>query len=279
MLAWSLAYFSGKFEKNSNVARPNSSTHSQPIPKGIIYFDPSDFNNGRATVEYLTSSDEFKFGSTLGPLDDIQKHKSYVQDYQHFFKKIVLLTPDSDCQLLLLHNRLKYHTAQQLSEFFNSIIGQHREEFAAHNIVPTWQLREMISFDYCLSHVSELYQPVTSDQVVNIPISQLVHQFQETVTKLLQQLDLPLVHSDQFDRISNEWLSTEQFINVDHLCQHIVTATLEGSAVSWHADQLTIIDEAFIQRQLRNKNFEMRCHGLDTFPTNSVQLKELLYPV
>lgn len=35
--------------------------------------------------------------------------------------------------------------------------------------------------------------------------------------------------------------------------------------------------EAWIQWQLRNLGYEIQCHGLDKFPTNSVHLHELLY--
>jgi hypothetical protein len=280
-LAWCLAYFSGELEEYSNVPHAKSSTHSKSIAEGAIHFGLSDCNISRTTVEYLTGSDEFKFGNTVGQFNDIQKQKSYVHDYQHFFKKIVLLTQDPSCQLMLFHNIMKRTRVENQHDFFDNIIARFREQFAAQDPVPTWQLREMISFDHYsyLRYVPDLYQPIVSSKVVNVPIRQLIHHFQNTVTKLLQQLDLPLVHSNQFDRISKEWLSKEHFTNIDYLCQDIVTATLEGSDVSWHADQLTIIDEAFIQFQLRSKNFEMRCYGVDTFPTNSVQLKELLYPV
>jgi len=32
-----------------------------------------------------------------------------------------------------------------------------------------------------------------------------------------------------------------------------------------------------IQWQLRNQGYEIQCHGLDMFPTNSVQLRKLIY--
>lgn len=231
------------------------------------------------TMEYLQSNKEFLFGSTtLEMWHQTPCHSSYINDYKLCFKKIVHLILDPSCHLLILHNKLKKRKTNGYQQFFDRIVDRCKEPFGAHEPVPTWQLREMISFEHDSSLIDD-YQPVVDDQVINVPVRQLVHNFQNTIVDILQRLKLPIAHNDQFDRIKNEWLCHEQFINTDLICQDIVTRTLLGQNFSWKSTDLTVIDEAFVQYQLRNKNFEMRCHGLDTFPTNSVQLKELLYSV
>jgi predicted nuclease with RNAse H fold len=52
---------------------------------------------------------------------------------------------------------------------------------------------------------------------------------------------------------------------------------MEHKMHTW--EPLPLPSEAWIQWQLRNLGYELRCHGLDMFPTNSVQLRELLYRV
>jgi len=42
-------------------------------------------------------------------------------------------------------------------------------------------------------------------------------------------------------------------------------------------DPLPLPSEVWIQYRLRELGYEIRCHGLDIFPTTSVQLKKLLY--
>jgi hypothetical protein len=40
-----------------------------------------------------------------------------------------------------------------------------------------------------------------------------------------------------------------------------------------------LASESYVQWQLRNLGYEIQCHELDKFPTNSVHLKELLYTI
>ena len=53
------------------------------------------------------------------------------------------------------------------------------------------------------------------------------------------------------------------------------TATVNGNDLHW--GELSIIDEAEIQRQLRENGWEIRCFGINNFPTSSAALKLLLY--
>ena len=69
----------------------------------------------------------------------------------------------------------------------------------------------------------------------------------------------------------------QKFVNIDHVCQQILAAVVNGQYSEW--EDLSIFDEAWLQWQLRNNKLEIRCEGLDKFPTNSLQLRELLYPV
>ena len=39
----------------------------------------------------------------------------------------------------------------------------------------------------------------------------------------------------------------------------------------------TLIDEAYVQHSLREQGYEIQCDGLDTFPTNSRDLREIIY--
>ena len=43
------------------------------------------------------------------------------------------------------------------------------------------------------------------------------------------------------------------------------------------ADRLTVYSQAWIQRQLYRDGFGLRCHDLDIFPNNTLQLAELIY--
>lgn len=284
---WCLAYFSGQFKKDA-VFPPwmlrfpyRGIVPFWPVDQTVINLitDETFGSEIQTTTDYLHSNNEFLFGCTTamsrqGP----ESSQDYINDHKLCFKKIVQLTLDSNCHLMILHNKLKKSKDDGYQQFFNRVIDHCKEPFGASDSVPVWQLREMVSFEHSNNNIDQ-YQPVVSDQVINVPIRQLVHNFQGTVVGVLQCLDLPIVHDDQFDRIKSQWLDSEKFVNVDSLCQQIVSAVLSGQEFEWSADQLSLIDEAYIQYLLRQNRLELRCYGLDTFPTSSVQLKELLYPV
>ena len=189
------------------------------------------------------------------------------------------MTQDQSCHLLILNNFLK--KGDRLQIFVDRVIAKHKDAFAATFPIPVWQLREMISFEHhtLLHNTTKLYQPSAESGVINVSIRELVDHFQTTVTRLFKELDLPMTRYDQFDRVESEWLGHENFIGTHQLCLDIVSNTLAGNTFEWSADQLTLIDEAYVQYLLRQHQLELRCYGLDTFPTNSVQLKQLLYSV
>lgn len=64
--------------------------------------------------------------------------------------------------------------------------------------------------------------------------------------------------------------------NTDRINQ-IVDATCSEENMSWKADDLSLIDEALIQRLLRINGMEMLCDGLDVFPLSSKALRAVTY--
>lgn len=260
--------------------------HKFTLPKTqsniLIFIQDNEIHQSVALDDYLAGPKEYQFLRTTATVFNHagrQVNQSFVQDYKNFFKRIVCLTQDQSCYLLVLHNFLK--RSNRLQEFIDRTVLQNKGEFATAASVPVWQLREMISVEHhrLLHNTTQFYQPSTELGVVNIGIRELVDNFQSTVTRLFKELDLPMIWYDQLDRVELEWLGDEKYISTDQLCLDIVANTLAGNTFNWSAEQLTLIDEAYVQCLLQQHQLELRCSGLDIFPTSSVQLKELLYPV
>jgi hypothetical protein len=72
-------------------------------------------------------------------------------------------------------------------------------------------------------------------------------------------------------------LQLQTHTNQDQLCKNIVDSVVNNIEFDWSNQTLPLASEAYVQWQLRNLGYEIRCHELDKFPTNSVHLKELLY--
>ena len=72
-------------------------------------------------------------------------------------------------------------------------------------------------------------------------------------------------------------LKLQKYIGQDQICNQIIDAVVNNQPFEW--EELTLTSESWMQWVLRNRGFEIRCDGLDMFPTNSIQLRELLYTV
>lgn len=248
----------------------------------LIFIQDNEIHQSVALDDYLAGSKDYQFLRTTATVFNHGKrqvNQSFVQDYKNFFKRIVCLTQDQSCYLLILHNFLK--RSNRLQEFIDRTVLQNKGEFVTATSVPVWQLREMISVEHhrLLHNTTQFYQHSTESGVINISIRELVDHFQSTVVRLFKELDLPMVWCDQLDRVESEWLGDEKYIGTDQLCLDIVANTLSGNTFDWSAKQLTLIDEAYVQCLLQQHQLKLQCFGLDKFPTSSVQLKQLLYSV
>jgi hypothetical protein len=284
-LNWCLEYFSGNFSKAAkfpfleNLQQDlDLSSINAPDALFLITSD-TGMHDCCSVSDYINNNIEYQFGRTNAVFDYGKKHKFYIQNNQEFFKKFVCLVQDQSCCLMVKHNLLKRFNRMQ--DFVENTVSRNKDAFGAQLPVPQWQLREMISFEHqaMVEQHNELYQPISHRQVINVSITDLVNDFQSTMINLFADLDLTMAHQDQLGRIEAEWLADKKFTKIDQLCHDIVSAVLNGHNLSWQQHQLTLIDEAYIQYLLRQNRLELRCYGLDTFPTSSVQLKELLYPV
>lgn len=141
-----------------------------------------------------------------------------------------------------------------------------------------WELREFLSL-YSYGEWSSLYQglEILNKEFTNIvflEIGQLRDNFKQTIIDLLERLNLPLVR-DNFDCVYKNWTDVQKFKFKDREIKEIVQATVDGNDLHWN--KLSIIDEAEIQRQLRENGWEIKCFGINDFPTSSAALKLLLY--
>lgn len=276
-LHWVLEYFSGNLPEGS---RPFTATGSAHKFQGLLL----DFPGSPTTEDYLCGDQEFQFGRThglAGGVFDLDRHKGFVATYLPFFKKFVCITQDSSCHLMILHNALTKMKTFNYVKFFDETIKQYASQFNATLPVPNWQLREMLSYKHgsYMHFTTGCFQPVVHEKVINISVSELVYNFQTTIRKLFMDLNIQLTRDAELSKVESEWLSCQKFTTLDNLCKKIIDSIITDQPMSWDSSQLTVLDEAYIQYLLRINGFEIQCFELDTFPTNSVNLKELLYPI
>jgi hypothetical protein len=72
-----------------------------------------------------------------------------------------------------------------------------------------------------------------------------------------------------------EWKQKQQYvIDEMELINNIVKSTVEQTQFTWQP--LNIIAESMIQQKLRSAGYEIRCDGLNIFPTDAKTLYNLL---
>ena len=62
-----------------------------------------------------------------------------------------------------------------------------------------------------------------------------------------------------------------------NLLDQIVECSITNQPLKWQP--INIIAEAIVQQQLRAKGYEIRCDGLDKFPTDAIMFNSLLEKV
>jgi hypothetical protein len=146
--------------------------------------------------------------------------------------------------------------------------------------VPVWVRREFLSF-YLMpawQDQVEWYLPDhwQNSQCYTVLIGDLFHNFENTLHRLQQHCNLKFQRPvDELLPYHAQMLSLQRFANQDQLCTKIIQAIETNTELTW--DPLPMASQAWLQWQLRNLGYEIKCHGLDIFPINSVQLQELLY--
>jgi hypothetical protein len=203
---------------------------------------------------------------------------------------IIYLYPDRDSMMLVVNNYLskpwddwwlhQFSTSIDVSKIYsNWQVGD-----KPISEIPMWISREFLSF---------YLMPAWYDQVEwyhldswahprshNILITDLLYNFESVIGQLQQAFGLEFVRpiSDLLPyHEKNLQLQTHK--NQDQLCKSIIDSVVNKVNFDWSDQSLPLASESYVQWRLRNLGYEIRCHELDKFPTNSVHLQELLYTI
>jgi hypothetical protein len=203
--------------------------------------------------------------------------------------KIVYLYPDKKSKMLVINNSftkiLADWFAYQLldTEFSNNLYSNWPiEKDTPSSQIPIWIKREILSFYMVPAWEDQVewYYPDTwcHDRCQTILIGDLLYNFEHTISSIQQFCNLKFKRSiKELVPYHNQMLELQMFLNQDALCDAIINSIVNQQEFDWSDQPLPLVSQAWVQWQLRNLNYEIKCHELDTFPTNSVQLKELLY--
>ena len=211
-------------------------------------------------------------------IDQFQQLPSWTHDH-----KILIYQPNlAAVEINLLFQYHKVCAGSVVQMGLEPIIGNNSHNITAWNSNYThwsqmqpWELREWFSIFYP-EYARELVQAaetVDSDWLVitNVDILHHPQQMFETVLEFCN-----LTFTDRINEFATAWQTAQQYV-VDEfeLLSNIVDSSIAGSNFTWPT--LNIVAESIVQQRLRQKGFEIRCDGLNIFPTDAVTLHQLLY--
>jgi hypothetical protein len=143
-----------------------------------------------------------------------------------------------------------------------------------------WEYREFLSLWLYDQHMSETgYKDIVdyeNSKVFKIQVNQIRDDFNNTFNKLSKWLQIENVRSDDdLTKLHKDWIQNEPYLYKDKLIENIVDAIINN--VDIPMNECSIFDQADIQRRLRNAGYEIKCYGLNEWPSTTKQLRELIY--
>ena len=139
-----------------------------------------------------------------------------------------------------------------------------------------WQLREKLSF-FDLKDILGTPAPMenaSQDHSIVIDILLIKEAFTLTIQRIMQFLNKPIL-KDNFDTVYESWIKQQVHSNKDNMINTICDNIRTNKDFVF--DQpLTCLDEIVIQHKLRTKGYEIKCDGLNTFPTTMQQLRDII---
>lgn len=214
-------------------------------------------------------------------MDIVGVLEEYFQDQD---SKILIYATDIDSaeiNLLFQYHKIvvgkKYSLG--LDVFFNKVDGyqQWNPAYTKWQDMQTWELREWLSIFYpaWIQEWIDSEHQVSGD-FLKISNKQLLDNTVDTVSKIFDFCNL--TPTQDLNTFLETWRSAQQYVLDEYsLILKIVDATINNQTLTWAP--LNLAAEAIVQQRLRSQGYEIRCNGLNAFPTDSETLYNLLEKV
>jgi hypothetical protein len=181
--------------------------------------------------------------------------------------------------------RIKTQLDQEIKSELGSFNAGNLNGWHKNNIneFDVWELRELLSlywFTRTDGEIDALEQNklLHHNKIMFISISDIKNNFIDTVTRSAQHFDVPMADTmiNRLQDVYQQWLPLQTQINKDSICRQVVESLLDNIPFDWRHCNLSIIDEAWIQKTLRDNQVEIKCQDLNEFPTNTDDFLPLL---
>lgn len=279
-LHWALCYFSGLTDlKSPHTNLSNSHLFRGPQAPHLL--------NIHGWREYIANPHRYykivRF-HPRGP-DPNDKIELVLDEVLQTANKAIVIYHTDDYLLLALNNKIEKIWAhgwlkERESEFVDKLSNWGKSKLSD---MDRWELREFLSLYIYNQHIFESdYQDLvtyTNPKLYKLNIHDLINSFEITILDLLSYCKLPVVRNN-FDNVYQEWAACQKHFNKDIIVKKIVDSVISKTYFDWPDKNLTLVDEAIVQMQLRDLHkLDLKCYNLNVFPTNTNDLQKLLINV
>jgi hypothetical protein len=228
----------------------------------------------------------YNMDSVLTGVDNLYSKVSYQADLNSGSASKDML--DDYINILKLNDdQRKWYYESDIDEKIKlALIAADANKFAQHwnknkiEDLDRWELREFISL-YQFNAWKDQFDQTIYDKLQNIfkdvifiNVQDLESNFEQLIPKIIHQFDLPFVNQNKIETVYKNWIAKQQFANRNQLVEKIVSDTIANKFFNFKETQLTLYDEAFIQKRFRDQGFELQCYNLNIFPKNTVELRK-----
>jgi hypothetical protein len=256
----------------------NGSLHS--FTKAAHFRDKEHIDNffkTNSAVEVTTPIYPFKEQT----LPEILRHFS---QFNTFGDKCLLMYADStnsaELNMLFQYHKISIGPGLRLDIFCHGNehnITAWNPAYRHWSDMKLWQLREWISLFYTpwtqawtksVQQVGPEFLTVKNTDFLSNPV--------DTADRIFAHCGL--TQKAGLGEFLLQWQQAQKYI-VDefNLLDQIVDCAIANQPLEWQP--INIIAEAIVQQRLRAKGYEIRCDGLDIFPTNAIMFNTLLEKV
>lgn len=146
--------------------------------------------------------------------------------------------------------------------------------------IDRWIVREFLSTNIIpmqVNNVRNKRHPKLKNEMY-VELEDLLYSPFKVIDRIADFCSLPKDYpKDKIQAIHEDMMGLQQHLSKDHVCQCIVRGTINGA--NFNFPELTVLDEAWLQWKFKTSGFELVGFNLNTFPTNTADLKKLLHPL
>lgn len=268
--------FSKEFEPLSSDIEPNGSMHS---------FDKL---HHWLSLESICSAykNNMDFSSISTPIYPYEDHhlpeilSTVLPLFDPRDKKIVIYADDvaaAEVNMLFQYHKISIGLNAGLSLFFGKVDPmwtQWNQTYTSWEDMQHWELREWFSVFY-LNWIQEWID--SKHQVDNTFLKlsnrDILDNTEEKFVEIFKHCNL--TQRPGLVEFAKKWQIAQQYILDEYnTILQIIDSILSKKQYTWQP--LNLIAEAIVQRHLRSNGYEIQCDGLNTFPTDSKTLYNLL---